>query len=201
MRRTVPLLLSLTLIAATGAATCRPAVPPSPSAAEPPSRPYTVQCDPDDGGLHLPEGVCAVVVARDLGAARQVAGAANGDVFVAVGGRTGGGVVALRDTTGDGRADVTRRFGDASGNGIALHGGFLWFAPNDRVVRWPWAEGQLEPAGDPEVVVRDLPSRPGHSSKSIAFGPDGALYVAIGSATNSCQVEDQADRSPGERPY
>ncbi len=192
------LLLGLAACASTGSeSTARQA--PSPPATRP-SSPPAVQCDPDDGGLALPEGFCAVVVARGIGAARHLVVAENGDVFVAVGGRMGGGVVALRDTTGDGRADVTRRFGPASGNGIALHGGYLWFAPTDRVLRWPWTAGQLEPAGDPEVVIRDLPARPGHSSKTLAFGPGGALYVSVGSATNSCQVEDRADRSPGERP-
>jgi len=188
------------LLAGSVACTATNAAPQGQRIAEPPSRRAAVQCDPDDGGLALPEGFCAVVVARGIGAARHLVVAENGDVFVAVGGRMGGGVVALRDTTGDGRADVTRRFGPASGNGIALHGGYLWFAPNDRVLRWPWRQGQLEPAGEAEVVVRDLPDVSSHRAKSIAFGPGGALFVNIGSPSNTCTVAGGGERSPGKYP-
>ena len=61
-------------------------------------------CDPDNGGLKLPMGFCALVVADSLGVARHMAVAPNGDLYVALqtsGGRgqpqTGGGAVALRD--------------------------------------------------------------------------------------------------------
>ena len=117
MRRLPPLALLLAALAA--GCTASNAVPQGRQVAGPPSRPAAPQCDPDDGGLVLPDGFCALVVARDVGAARHLAVAGNGDVFVATGGRIGGGVVALRDTNGDGRADLRRRFGDASGNGIA----------------------------------------------------------------------------------
>src|SRR5438046_2338119 len=63
-------------------------------------------CDPGNAGLTLPDGFCAVVVADQVGTARHLVVAPNGDLFVAIGsGRTGGGgVLALRDTTGDGKA-------------------------------------------------------------------------------------------------
>ena len=80
-------------------------------------------CDPDNGGLKLPQGFCALVVANDLGAARHLAVAPNGDLYVSLmtgRGQTPG-VVALRDTNGDGKMDVTERFGDKSTTGIALH--------------------------------------------------------------------------------
>ena len=55
-------------------------------------------CDPDNGGLKLPSGFCALVVADGLGTARHMAVAPNGDLYVALmtsGGRgqpqTGGG--------------------------------------------------------------------------------------------------------------
>jgi hypothetical protein len=65
-----------------------------------------VACDPDNGGLTLPSGFCALVVAPETGGARHLAVAANGDMYVAL--RTAdkpGGVVALRDTNGGGRAE------------------------------------------------------------------------------------------------
>src|SRR6476659_10060329 len=74
-------------------------------------------CDPDNGGIKLPTGFCALVVADNIGPARHLTVAPNGDVYVALqttGGRgappTGGGVVALRDTDRDGRLEMQERF-------------------------------------------------------------------------------------------
>jgi glucose/arabinose dehydrogenase len=164
-------------------------VPAAPSA--PPA------CDPNSG-LTLPEGFCAVVVARGLGTVRQVAVAPNGDLFASLEGGSGG-VVALRDSNGDGQADIVKRFGDDGATGIALRDGYLWLAATWRIVRWPWSAGQLEPRGEPEVVVDGLPSG-GHSAKTLAFLGGDSLIVNIGSATNSCQERDRAYRSPGHDP-
>src|SRR5205807_3981421 len=70
-------------------------------------------CDPDNGGLKLPQGFCASVVAQDLGRARHIAVAPNGDVFVSLqaGRGGGGGVVALRDADGDGKYEQKEAFG------------------------------------------------------------------------------------------
>ena len=51
-------------------------------------------------GLDLPDGFCAVLVGSDLGEVRHITIAPNGDIFAAVEG--GEGVLALRDTNGDG---------------------------------------------------------------------------------------------------
>src|SRR6516164_9161657 len=72
-----------------------------------------IACDADNGGITLPQGFCALVVADDVGTARHMAVAPNGDLYVATqtrgargGPQTGGGVIALRDTDGDGKFDV-----------------------------------------------------------------------------------------------
>ena len=41
-------------------------------------------CDSDNGGLKLPQGFCALVVADDLGAARHMTVAPNGDLYVSL---------------------------------------------------------------------------------------------------------------------
>jgi glucose/arabinose dehydrogenase len=155
-------------------------------------------CAPSNAGLVLQGGFCALIVADSVGAARHIAVAPNGDVFVALRGQTGG-VLALRDTSGDGVADVRARFGPTGGTGIALHGGFLYFATDDAVLRWRWAPGQLEPSGAPDTVVSQLLSRRQHAAKTIALGADGALYVNIGAPSNACQPPDSngVDRRPG----
>ncbi len=163
-------------------------------------------CAPDNAGITLGGGFCAVVVADAVGAARHITVAPSGDVLVALarrGSRTApfdGGILVLRDTDGDGVADVRRRIGGGSGDDVELKGGFLYYTTNDAVVRYPWLAGSLEPSGPPDTVVSGLPTSGSHRTKSIAFGPDGARYVNVGSASNSCQVEDRRARSPGQDP-
>jgi len=171
--------------------------------ASPTVRPSAVSpvCDPDNGGITLPAGFCAVVVADQVGAPRHLAVAPNGDVFVALEGRRGGGgILALRDTSGDGKADVQQTFGSGGGTGIALGKGALYFGTASTVYRYALRPGSLAPLGDPDVIVKDLPIG-GHSAKNLALAPDGrTLFVNIGSATNSCQVADRSSQSPGEDP-
>lgn len=162
-------------------------------------------CDPGNGAIKVPDGFCAVVVAEGVEGARHLAVRPNGDVFVATYGGRGagaqpGGVVVLRDTTGDGHADVRTRFGDVGGSGIALRDDLVYFAPNDGVVRFSVPGGAMEPVGQPEVVVQGLPNTRSHRAKSIVVSDAGDLFVNIGSPTNSCQVQDRTAGSPGQDP-
>jgi glucose/arabinose dehydrogenase len=160
-------------------------------------------CAADNAGLTLPAGFCAVIVADSLGPIRHITVAANGDVIGAVRARRNepgsGGVVVLRDTDGDGRLEVQRRFGPGGGSGIALQGGFLYYSTDDAVVRWPWRGDQVEPAGPPDTVASGLTNRGQHSSKGIALSGN-TLYVSIGAPSNSCQVQDRVEASPGQDP-
>ena len=156
-------------------------------------------CDPDNAGLVLPAGYCALLVGERLGSVRHIVVADNGDIYAGVGGRGGGGLLALRDTDGDGKADMLRPIGRASGTGVALHGDYLYFAPNDRIVRYRLEDAALVPADPPETVITGLPTG-GHAAKTIVFGLDGALFVDFGSSSNSCQAQDRSARSPGRLP-
>lgn len=162
----------------------------------------TPACDADQAGLRLPPGFCALEVAREVGAVRNLVVAANGDVFAARRSRNdgGGGVIALRDRDGDGRADERREFGRGDGHGIALTGSHLYYAAHDEVVRWPWAPGQLEPQGEAEVMVSGFPKQHEHAPKAIALGPDDTLWVEVGAPSNSCQQSKRTPKSPGIDP-
>lgn len=171
----------------------------------PESRQAVPACAEDDAGLDLPDGFCAFVVEEDLGIARHVAVAENGDIYVA---RRrdrdgeGGGVVALRDLDGDGRSDVRLDFGgENGGTGITIHDGHVYFAHDAGVVRARLVEGQLEPRRPLEIIVSELPG-PGtaHSAKSAVIDEDGNLFVNIGAPSNSCQEEDRQVDSPGQDP-
>lgn len=163
-----------------------------------------VACDPDNGGLVLPEGVCALVVADDLGRARHLAVAPNGDIYVRMRNDSlGGGIVALRDGDGDGRAEVVERFEASGGTGIAVRDGMLWFTTDTSILRVPLpTDGSLVPSATPETVVGGFPVQRSHAAKPIAFDGSGGLYVTVGGPTNACQPPDR-DRqagTPGQDP-
>jgi glucose/arabinose dehydrogenase len=168
-----------------------------------------VQCDPDNAGITLPPGFCAVVVA-DLviddapARARHLAVTPSGEIFVAINSprnvNPSFGIVGLRDTDGDGRADERSQFSPGlGGSGIAWRNASLYFGANDRVLRFRLPAGRLTPTGGPEVVVSGLPNTNDHISKTVVL--DGhRLFVNIGSASNSCQVANRQLESPGVFP-
>jgi glucose/arabinose dehydrogenase/mono/diheme cytochrome c family protein len=183
--------------------------------------PQQAASDSDDaasatcGGLILPPGFCATVFADNIGHARHLVVAHDGVVYVNTwSGRyygsdttpPGGFLVALKDTNGDGAADLTERFGEteadgsAGGTGIALYKGALYAEMNDRILRFPLKEGEIAPSAAPEVVVSDLPLTGDHPMHPFAIDADGGLYVDLGSATNSCQVKNRMPSSPGHQP-
>jgi glucose/arabinose dehydrogenase len=158
-------------------------------------------CDQGNGGITLPTGFCALVAADNIGTARQITVAPNGDVYVALQNRgTGGGVVALRDTKGDGHFDVKETFGDGSGTGIGLYNGYLYVAQTDRLVRWKMTSGQLKPTGPMEIVVSGMEAPSEHHDKGLAFDGAGAVYINVGPPSNACQVKDRTKGSPGQDP-
>jgi len=158
-------------------------------------------CDPDNGGIKLPAGFCALVVADNLGKARHLAVAPNGDLFVALQRPNNGAIVGLHDSKGNGRMDVIERFGKDGATGIAYRNGYLYIATPVSVLRYKMTPGQLKPAGEPETVVSGFPheSRQ-HEDKGIAFDGKGEMYVNVGAPSNACQVNDRKQGSPGQDP-
>ena len=156
-------------------------------------------CGPGNGGLTLAAGFCAVVVAESLGPVRQITLGPDGTVYGALA-KGDSGVVALRDTDGDGRADQRRVFGPSGGNDVKVHDGHLYLALPDRIVRWRLVTGQQLPPGEPETIVAGLPADASHKAKSLAFSGSDVMYVNIGAPTNNCQEKDRTKGSPGIDP-
>ena len=189
-------------------AACAPAVEPPPATAAGPE----FACDPDNGGIDLPEGLCAAVFADGLGIVRHVAVNADGDVYVAtrplqrrdeegeVIQDQPGGVRALRDTDGDGRADVTETVNEVAGTGIAVHDGYLYYSSTTEVYRVALTPGELVPSAEPELIVGGFPSQGQHASKPITFDDSGSIYVTVGGPSNACQTEMRTPGSPGLDP-
>lgn len=172
-----------------------------------------IVCAPGNGGITLPEGFCATLVVDGLGlrddhSARHIAVAPNGDIYMKTRSEKGG-IVALRDTTGDFRADIIKYFGDKTGTGngilwetgMAIYDGYLWASNTTTVYRWPMPTGgALVPEGEPEIVVSGLPEQQSHESKAFTFDNSGNLYVVVGAPSNACQEQERTAGSPGIKP-
>jgi glucose/arabinose dehydrogenase len=162
-------------------------------------------CEPNNAGLTVPKGFCVTIFADSVGRPRQIVVAPNGDVFVALSnsGRGAqarkGGILGLRDTNRDGKADTRVQSGENGGNGIALRGNYVYFSPDDAVLRYGYRAGELALAPAPDTLVRELPIG-GHSAKSVVLGRGNEVLVNIGSATNSCQERDRIEGVKGNDP-
>jgi len=149
-----------------------------------------------DAELKLPDGFIATVAQEGLGNARHLVVAPNGDVYVA--GRNG--LVAMRDTNGDGTLDKAQPFGDVKGTEVRLYKDWLYASDDVGVYRYSLKKGELVPGGARETVVAGFPLERQHSDKTFALDPKGTLYVNVGAPSNSCQINDRQEGSLGQNP-
>jgi glucose/arabinose dehydrogenase len=160
-------------------------------------------------GFDLPAGFAATLFAEGLATPRHIAVRGNGDVYVTL--RSGqakfrptdepGGVAALRDTDGDGAADIVATFASPDiDTGLALDDESLYFSSPTTI--YAVALGtELVPSAAPQIVVADMPeSGSGHRTKPITFDGEGRLYTQIGSPSNACQGEQGTPGSAGLMP-
>ena len=159
-------------------------------------------CDPDNAGLTLPDGFCALVVADELGRARHLDVSEAGDLYVRLRGAADetGGIVALRDADEDGRAEIQERFGDHYGTGLELRGDYLYVSTVGSILRYRLTEGQLAPDGPPETIVEGFPEQRSHSAKGFTFDDSGSIYVNVGAPSNVCQERSRTRPSLGQQP-
>lgn len=159
--------------------------------------------DEDKGGLILGTGFQSYVIAEDLGRARHLAVRENGDIYVNLReANDQGGIAALRDTDGDGRADEIEYFSDFGGTGMAFYDGNLYASNDSTVFRYSFIGDNLLPenAEAPDTIVSGLPVQTSHAAKSFTFDDKGYLYVNIGAPSNACQEQDRTKGSPAMDP-
>ena len=175
---------------ALAAAACSGGSPPAAAVEVPP--PGGVQLAPALGGrLAAPAGFKVDYWAR-LDGPRAMTLGPDGAVYVSQPGA--GQVMRLADTNGDGVADSERVVvrGLDEPFGMAFRDGALYVANTGAVVRVALGADGLA-AGVPQTVAT-YSGGGGHSSRSLVFGRDGAMYVSIGSTCNVCE-ERNADRA------
>lgn len=133
--------------------------------------------------LRLPAGFTVTKFADGLDAPRMIAVAANGDIYVS--NRKQGTITLLRDTSRSGRAKVVKEVARKPDlHGIAIRDRRMYIA----AVREVYAADILPDGtlGELTVLHRELPDAGQHPNRTLHFGPDGKLYLSVGSTCNAC---------------
>jgi glucose/arabinose dehydrogenase len=165
-----------------------------------PTKNTKLKADADNGGLTLPKGFGALVVAEGVGKARHIAVSEKGDIYVRLSKlKDGKGTIILKDTNGDGKADETKGFGNFVGTGIVLGNGYMYASSDTSVVRYPMINGSPDES-KPETIVTGLELYGEHGTKSLALDDKGHLYVSFGAPSNACQEKNRTKGSKGMMP-
>lgn len=148
-------------------------------------KPDKVEATPERvAGIKAPPGFAVSVFASGLKNIRIIAVAPDGTIYVSR--RDQGDVLMFRDANGDGRPDaapvtVASR---AGAHGLAIRDGKLYLATVKEVfVADILPDGRLSPL---KLIIGDLPDAGQHPNRTLAFGPDGMLYISAGSTCNTC---------------
>ena len=75
-------------------------------------------------------------------------------------------------------------------SGIEFRNGSLYVATPKKIMRYDKIEDNLDKAPDPVTIYDKLPGDIPHGWKFLRFGPDGKLYVPVGTPCNLCEERD-----------
>jgi glucose/arabinose dehydrogenase len=111
----------------------------------------------------------------------------KGTVFM--GSRIIGRVYAVTNKNGKREAKVLLQ-GLTQPNGLAFKDGSLYVFAINKVSRFDNIEDKLDNPGQPVdlTAAYNLPDTIHHNWKYVSFGPDGKMYVQVGSNCNICEV-------------
>ncbi|HEY2069426.1 MAG TPA: PQQ-dependent sugar dehydrogenase [Rhizomicrobium sp.] len=132
-----------------------------------------------------PEGFSVTAFATGLSNPRWMAVAPNGDIFLA---EPGANKITLLRGTDKALQTTTFATGFDKPHGLAFHDGALYVSDVKAVWRIAYKDGALTGGAKTRVTKQPDLGIGGHFTRDLAFGPDGALYIGIGSNEN---VDDQ----------
>jgi glucose/arabinose dehydrogenase len=142
--------------------------------------------------IRVPTGFTLGVYAEGISNARWLRFTDAGDLLVSVP-RAGEIILLERDRNADRHPDSRRTLisGLNRPHGMALRDGWLYIAETDAIGRIRFDSERGETSRDFERIVTGLPGDGNHWSRTLGFGPDGWLYVNVGSSCNVCIEEDE----------
>jgi len=163
---------------------------PAPYATNSASKSPNVVPIPPNPVLKVPAGFQVNVYAEGLEAPRWLALTPNGDVLVTE--TRANRIRLLRDTNGDGVADVNKTFATAENGvdipfGMTFAGNFFFLGNTGAVLRFPYIKGQQQLQGTGKKIAELTPGGYNqHWTRNVVASPDGKkLYVTIGSQSNA----------------
>jgi glucose/arabinose dehydrogenase len=145
---------------------------------------------PANAHLEVPPGFAVRVAASGLDGPRTMRLAPNGDLFVA---ETEAGRIVVLHPSADGRLSQASTFASGLVNPFGMQfyprnrPQWLYVAETNRVVRYPYREGDGSATGAPEVIVPELAPEAGsgHVTRDLVFTPDERrMFVSVGSRSN-----------------
>ncbi|MCY0977319.1 PQQ-dependent sugar dehydrogenase [Chryseobacterium wangxinyae] len=138
--------------------------------------------------LKVPAGWEVEIAASGLGKPRMLYHTANG-MYVTR--RDTGDVLLLQDKNRDGKfEDAKTVVAEFKGvHGITTKDGWLYLCNNNELRRYKVnTDGTLT---DKQMLFNDMPSAGQHPNRTMDFGPDGKLYISIGTMCNDCKESDR----------
>ncbi len=142
--------------------------------------------------LQLPAGYQINLYAVGLGQARLMRWTKSGDLLVSIPRK---GEIALigRDTKKSGHGGAIRALLTNLNrpHGLEIYNGYLYVAETDAILRVPFDEEKGEIAGKVERILTGLPADGNHWTRTLRMGPDGWMYVNVGSSCNVCIEKDR----------
>ncbi len=141
-----------------------------------------------DGSQHTlvtPAGLRVTLYASGLPNARFMALGPGGIVFV--GSWYAGTVRAVLPAAGGTQAArvVTLLSGLTVPHSLAYHNGLLYVAEEGRITAWRYNAATTSVSNE-QVIISHLPTGGRHITRTVSVGPDGLLYVSVGSSCNEC---------------
>ncbi len=146
------------------------------------------------------DGFKVGIYAENLNRPRELRVAPNGDIFVAE--MDANTIKVFHNMSKDGKPEQMSVFatGLREPFGIAFYPvgpnpQWIYIGNTNSVVRFPYKNGDMKASGPAQVIVPSLPTG-GHTTRDLAFSPDGSrLFVAVGSGSNV----DDPDTHPREK--
>jgi len=141
--------------------------------------------------LKVPAGWQVTLAASGLGKPRMLYTSPAGNTYVTR--RDGGDVLLLEDKNKDGKFDnlitVVSEFKGV--HGITMKDNWMYLCNSNEVRRYPVKPDGTLNVYAKETLIKDLPDGGQHPNRTMDFGPDGLLYISVGSLCNDCKESDK----------